>query len=56
MPKTGGRADRIDQIQRLVAEERYRVRLHTVRHMIEEGFDERQLREALGGPIRVLEE
>jgi len=56
MPGSSRDADTTKQIQRLVAGDRYRVRLHAVRHMIEEGFDERQLVEALGGRIRVLEE
>lgn len=56
MPRSSRGADAAKQIQRLVAAARYRVRLHAVRHMIEEGFDERQLVEALGGRIRVLEE
>jgi hypothetical protein len=46
----------IGQIRRLAAANQYRVRLHAVRHMIEEGFDEDQLLEALRGHIRVLEE
>jgi hypothetical protein len=46
----------IDQMQRLVAANQYRVGLHAVRHMIEEGYDEHQLVEALRGHVRVLEE
>jgi hypothetical protein len=46
----------VDQIQRLVGFQAYRVGLHAVRHMIEEGFDEDQVIEALNGRIRVLEE
>ena len=56
MPKAGSSADPIDQIQCLVAAGQYRVGLHAVRHMIEEGFDENQMVEALRGRIRVLEE
>ena len=47
---------RIDQVQRRVAAGQYRVGVHAVRHMIEEGFDEHQLVEALRGNIRVLEQ
>ncbi len=36
-------------IQGMVQAKRYRVGLHAVRHMIEEGFDESQLLEALRG-------
>jgi hypothetical protein len=56
MPEFSRDAEVAKQIKRLVAAARYRVRLHAVRHMIEEGFDERQLVEALGGRIRILEE
>jgi hypothetical protein len=56
MPKAGGLKNPIVQIPRLVAARQYRVGLHAVRHMIEEGFDEKQLVEALSGRIHVLEE
>lgn len=56
MPRAGSPPDPTGQIQRLVAAGRYRVGLHAVRHMIEEGFDERQMVEAVGGHLRVLEE
>lgn len=56
MPKAGGLASRIDRIARLVGASQYRVGLHAVRHMIEEGFDEGQLVEALRGRINVLED
>ena len=35
---------------------RYRIRIHAVRHMIEEGFDEDNLLEAMAGRSRVLED
>lgn len=38
----------ITQIKRLVKQKKYRVRIHAVRHMIEEGFDEDNLIEAMG--------
>jgi hypothetical protein len=49
-------AHALERIRNLVAAGRYRVGLHAVRHMIEEGFDERDLVEALRGNIRMLEE
>ena len=47
--------DPLEQIQRLVREGTYRVRLHAVRHMIEEGFDEKQMLEALSGTVALVE-
>lgn len=38
----------IAQIKRLVKQKKYRIRIHAVRHMIEEGFDENHLVEAMG--------
>lgn len=49
-------ADAIEHVRRLVASGRYRIRLHAVRHMVEEGFDEEQLVEAVRGRLRVIEE
>jgi hypothetical protein len=40
----------------LVEARKYRVRIHTVRHMIEEGFSEDNLVEALTGKSKILEE
>jgi hypothetical protein len=31
----------LDRIKRLVSEKHYRVKIHAVRHMIEEGFSEK---------------
>jgi len=45
----------LEKIRSLVCAGRYRIRLHTVRHMIEEGFDEVNVVEALSGSSRVLE-
>jgi uncharacterized protein DUF4258 len=56
MPKPPPTIDLVDRIQKLVASTTYRVSLHAVRHMVEEGFDENQMIEALNGRIRVLEE
>jgi hypothetical protein len=44
------------RIQEMVRTRRYRIGLHAVRHMIEEGFDENQLLEAVQGKLRVVEE
>ena len=46
----------IARIQELVRTRRYRIGLHAVRHMIEEGFDENQLLEAVQGKPRIVEE
>jgi hypothetical protein len=43
------------RIKALVSARRYRIRLHAVRHMIEEGFDEDNLLEAMAGRSRILE-
>ena len=43
-------------IKGLVSSRNYRVRIHAVRHMIEEGFDEGNLLEALGGKSGILED
>jgi hypothetical protein len=44
------------RIKALVSAKRYRIRIHAVRHMIEEGFDEDNLLEALAGRSRILED
>lgn len=43
------------EIKRLIAARQYRVRIHAVRHMIEEGFDEDNLLEAMAGRSKILE-
>jgi hypothetical protein len=43
------------QVRDLINAGRYRIRLHAVRHMIEEGFDERNLLEAASGKLRIVE-
>ena len=48
--------DPVVEIQHLISSGAYRVRLHAVRHMIEEGFDERQMLEALVGRLSLIEE
>ena len=46
----------LEKIKASVGAKRYRVRIHAVRHMIEEGFDEENLLEALGGKSRIVED
>jgi hypothetical protein len=41
----------LERIATLARFGRYRVRIHAVRHMLEEGFDERDIIEALTGRI-----
>ncbi len=48
--------DPIVRIQELVRTKHYRIGLHAVRHMVEEGFDENQLLEAVRGKLRIVEE
>ncbi len=45
----------LEKIRSLVRAGRYRIRLHAVRHMIEEGFDEENAVEAVSGGSRILE-
>ena len=47
----------LGQIKQLIGERRYRVRLHAVRHMIEEGFGEQDILGAIGSSkSRILED
>jgi len=46
----------LDKIKRLVAANRYRVRIHAVRHMVEEGFSEENLVDAVAGKSRIIED
>jgi hypothetical protein len=52
----GAQTDPIVRMQDLVRARRYRIGLHAVRHMVEEGFDENQLLEAVRGKLRIVEE
>lgn len=45
----------LETIKRLVGERRYRVRIHAVRHMIEEGFGEGDIVEVITGRSKILE-
>jgi hypothetical protein len=47
--------DLLVEIKRLVSARRYRVRIHAVRHMIEEGFGEADLLGAIAGKSKILE-
>jgi len=42
-------------IKKLVKEERYRIKIHAVRHMIEEGFSEKNIIDAILGESRIIE-
>ena len=42
-------------IKKLVNEGRYRIKIHAVRHMIEEGFSERNIIAAILGESRIVE-
>lgn len=44
------------RIKGLIEAKKYRVRIHAVRHMIEEGFGEYNLIEALAGRSKILED
>jgi hypothetical protein len=45
----------LEKIKALIEAKKYRVRIHAVRHMIEEGFTEGSMIEALMGRSRMLE-
>ena len=45
-----------ENIKKLVASGKYRVRIHAVRHMIEEGFNEVNIIEAIIGKSRIIED
>ena len=45
----------LGEVRRLVGSGRYRVRIHAVRHMVEEGFCEQDVLEAIAGRSRILE-
>lgn len=46
----------VNKLQERMRNNQYRIRLHAVRHMIEEGFDESHLVEAMLGKLRILED
>lgn len=45
----------LEKIKKLIAERKYRIRIHAVRHMIEEGFSETNVVEAVTGKSKILE-
>ncbi|MCI0488158.1 MAG: DUF4258 domain-containing protein [Blastocatellia bacterium] len=45
----------LERIKRLIGSNKYRVRIHAVRHMIEEGFSEENMVEAVTGKSKILE-
>ncbi len=45
----------LEKIKRLIATDRFLVKLHAHRHSVEEGFGETDLVEALAGKCRLLE-
>ena len=47
--------DLLSKIKQLVLAGRYRVRIHAVRHMIEEGFSEKDVIKALVEDSRIIE-
>jgi hypothetical protein len=51
----GAERNVLEKIRALLGAGRYRIRLHAVRHMIEEGFDEENVLKAIGGASRILE-
>jgi metal-responsive CopG/Arc/MetJ family transcriptional regulator len=50
-----GQQELLEKIKALIEAKKYRIRIHAVRHMIEEGFAERNIIEALTGRNRILE-
>ena len=46
----------LERIRRLVGARQYRVRIHAVRHMIEEGFGEEDVVSALTGKSKIVEQ
>src|SRR5262245_14874451 len=45
----------LKQIKTLVSHKRYRIRIHAVRHMIEEGFSENDIIDSITGESKLLE-
>jgi hypothetical protein len=50
-----GQLELLVKIKVLVKARKYRVRLHAVRHMIEEGFSEENIIEALTGKRKIIQ-
>ncbi|HYH87106.1 MAG TPA: DUF4258 domain-containing protein [Pyrinomonadaceae bacterium] len=47
--------DLLNVIKRLINSRQYRVSIHAVRHMIEEGFSEASILEAVAGRSKIIE-
>lgn len=47
--------DLLDRIKGLVGNRHYRVKIHAVRHMIEEGFSEKYMVDAILGDSKIIE-
>lgn len=45
----------LESIKQLVASNKYRVRIHSLRHMVEEGFYETNILEAITSKSKILE-
>ncbi|MDI6785385.1 MAG: DUF4258 domain-containing protein [bacterium] len=45
----------LERIKRLVKDKHYRVKIHSVRHMIEEGFSEKNIVSAITGDSKIIE-
>jgi hypothetical protein len=46
----------LEDIKRLIKCGKYRIRIHAIRHMIEEGFNEEDIIEAVTGRGKILED
>ena len=46
----------LSRIKALLLSEKYRVRIHAVRHMVEDGFTEQDIITAITGKSRILED
>jgi hypothetical protein len=51
-----GQLELLAKIKVLAEARKYRVRLHAVRHMIEEGFSEENIIEGVTGKSKILED
>jgi hypothetical protein len=52
-----GERERLEKIRQLIGRQRYRVRLHALRHMIEEGFGEQDILAAVvSSKSKILED
>lgn len=45
----------LDKIKRLIKYKKYRIRIHAIRHMVEDGFDEEDVVEAIIGKSKIIE-